>query len=142
VDYYEQLCKEFDKWAKSKAGRGHDNRKYLIYTPNFFILLCKLAHCPELTERSKAKIAIAISYFMLPFDLIPEAFLGPPGYIDDLVLTALTINFIRENDGKKIIKKIREYSDMDIFPVVDEIIDKAKDLVGESIYRKLVEKIQ
>ena len=141
MDYYEQLCKEFDSWAQCKEGLEHVNRKFLVQTPRFFILLCNLAHCDGLSENSKAKIAVAISYFMLPFDLIPEALIGPTGYIDDLVLSALVLKYIKDKGEELFIDKYWEYSDVDLYGIIDEIILKAEDLVGNDIYQKLKSKI-
>ncbi len=32
-------------------------------------------------------LGVAVTYGLMPIDLIPEVFLGPFGYLDDLILT-------------------------------------------------------
>ncbi len=89
--YQENLSKEFKTWGASDEGHNHKYKKILMQTPRIFVLLCKVASDQNVSESSKAKLAIGISYFILPFDLIPEALIGPVGYIDDLVLSALIL---------------------------------------------------
>ena len=46
------------------------------------------------SKRPKLLIALVLVYFISPFDLVPEAWVGPLGYIDDFFILLLPL-FLR-----------------------------------------------
>jgi hypothetical protein len=59
-------------------------RDALLFAPDTFILLTRLARDPRVTGKNKVLLGSAIAYFVFPLDLMPEAIFGPIGYLDDL----------------------------------------------------------
>ena len=140
IKFLSQLNRKLDTWLNSSEGENHEHRELLAQVPNIFSLLCKLADNNVVSEKSKSKLAKAITYFHLKFDLIPEAFIGPPGYLDDLIISALTIRYVMDYDNKDVVRNSWE-GNKDITALIAEIIEKADDLVGPDIHKKLANKI-
>ncbi|MDD5070952.1 MAG: YkvA family protein [Candidatus Omnitrophica bacterium] len=140
--YLDQLKKMFVVWGQSLEGKNHPFRHFLVETSSFFELLCQLAYDPLVGDENKAKLAKAIAYFILPFDLIPEAIIGPAGYLDDLVVSVLALKQILGTEGEQIIKNNWNRKDIDIIKVINEIANDAENMVGVEIYHKLCEKIK
>ena len=140
VDYLGQLNRQLDTWLNSSEGKNHEHRELLAQIPDTFSLLCTLSNDNVVSEKSKSKLAKAITYFQLKFDFIPEAFIGPPGYLDDLIISALTIRYVMDYDNKDVVRNSWE-GNKDITALIAEIIEKADDLVGPDIHKKLANKI-
>ncbi len=45
---------------------------------------------PDVPVAGKARLAFAISYFLMPFDVVPDFFVGI-GYVDDLAVIMATV---------------------------------------------------
>jgi uncharacterized membrane protein YkvA (DUF1232 family) len=140
INFLHQLNRQLDTWLNSSEGKNHEHRELLAQAPDTFSLLCTLSNDNVVSEKSKSKLAKAITYFHLKFDLIPEAFIGPPGYLDDLIISALTIRYVMDYDNKDVVRNSWE-GNKDITALIAEIIEKADDLVGPDIHKKLANKI-
>jgi uncharacterized membrane protein YkvA (DUF1232 family) len=64
----------------------------LLLAPDVFMLLVRLALDPRVPSSSRGLIAGALSYFILPVDLWPEAVLGLGGFVDDLALATAVLS--------------------------------------------------
>jgi len=140
ITFLNQLNGQLDTWLKSSEGKNHEHRELLAQVPDIFSLLCTLSNDNVVTVKSKSKLATTITYFHLKFDLIPEAFIGPPGYLDDLIISALAIRYVMDYDSKDVVQNNWEGT-MDITALIAEIIEKADDLVGPDIHKKLAYKL-
>ncbi|MFN2240473.1 MAG: YkvA family protein, partial [Thermoanaerobaculia bacterium] len=60
-------------------------RDALLFAPDTFILLTRLARDPRVTGKNKVILGSAIAYFIFPLDFFSEAVFGPIGYLDDLI---------------------------------------------------------
>ena len=140
IKFLSQLNRKLDTWLNSSEGENHEHRELIAQVPNMFSLLCKLADNNVVSEKSKSKLAIAITYFVNELDLMPEAIIGPVGYQDDLVISALAIMFVMDYDSKDIVRDSWEGNE-DIIALIAEIINNAVDYVGPEIHRQLVCKI-
>lgn len=64
----------------------------LMLVPDIFMLLWRLATDSRVSGKDKVLLGSAVAYFILPFDLMPEAIVGPIGYMDDLVFAVYVLN--------------------------------------------------
>ena len=65
-------------------------------------LLISLLNHPDVSKKTKRRVSAAIAYFILPFDIIPEALVGPVGYVDDIVVAlALVDNLLNGEDEEE-----------------------------------------
>lgn len=65
---------------------------FLLLVPDVFILLWRLANDARVSGKNKVLLGSGIAYFVFPFDIVPEAIVGPIGYLDDLVFGVYILN--------------------------------------------------
>ena len=56
------------------------------------MLLVRLSLDKNVPTQARMLIGGALAYFVLPFDLLPEAIVGVGGYVDDLVLATAVLS--------------------------------------------------
>jgi len=96
LDFYQRLRRQIRDWQEQKGTAQHGWVDVILLAPDFFHLLCRLLLDPAVPIMSKAKIAAVITYFVAPLDVLPELFLGPVGYVDDVVLAAFLLESLAE----------------------------------------------
>ncbi len=132
-DFYIKLRKKIEKYL-----REHDNKyaDYLLLAPDLFHLLVKLSMDERVPSEKKAKFILVIAYFISPIDLLPELFLGPLGYLDDIALTAYVINqYINETDPS-IVRELWA-GDQDILSTLKNIISSADKFIGSGLWKRI-----
>lgn len=134
-DFYMSLRQKVRDWIESK---GHDHRytEYVLAAPDLFHLLCKLSLDSRVSLKNKAKLAGAIVYFISPIDIIPEALLGPVGYIDDLGLAAYVIQSIMEDAGHDVVTA-HWAGEQQILDLVRDLLDLADRKIGSGAWEKI-----
>ena len=139
-DFYKRLRHSIVEWVKTDDGRKNKWAEVLLLAPDLFHLLCKLSFDPDLPVKEKAKLAVAIAYFVSPIDLIPEIITGPIGYVDDIALAAWVLNSIINNTNPELIRK-HWAGEGDILKVVQRIIGLADRLLGSGLWKRLKGKV-
>ena len=136
MDFYQGLRKRVIQWANS--GEGQDNKwtEYILVVPDLFHLLWKLTLDPEVPRKAKIKLGIALAYFISPVDLIPEGILGPLGYTDDLVITALVLNMMINETDPYLVKK-HWAGEEDILILVKRLVETADQMIGGGLVNKI-----
>jgi uncharacterized membrane protein YkvA (DUF1232 family) len=137
-DFYQKLRIKINEWLKSEDGSKNKWAKYLIWAPDLFHLICRLSIDKEVPPKEKTKLIVAIAYFISPIDLLPEAVLGPVGYIDDIAVVAYVLNSMINNIGSDIIQKHWVGED-DVLEVIKHILDVADEMVGSGLWARLKE---
>jgi uncharacterized membrane protein YkvA (DUF1232 family) len=77
-----------------------------------------LLNHPDVSSQSKAKLTVALAYFIWPFDLLPEGLIGPIGYADDVIVMVWVIDSIlngKDEKEKRLIRRIWQGSSKDLF---------------------------
>jgi uncharacterized membrane protein YkvA (DUF1232 family) len=69
-------------------------------------------------------------------DVIPEALVGPVGYIDDLALSAYVLNGIINKTDPEIVLK-HWAGEGDILALIKRVLEKADEMVGSGLWKKL-----
>lgn len=87
LGFYDRLRQRTLAAAERRGGRkGGKAAELLMVVPDIFLLLVRLALDREVPAQTRAVFAGTLVYFLVPVDLLPEAFVGPLGFLDDLVL--------------------------------------------------------
>ncbi|HPG38416.1 MAG TPA: DUF1232 domain-containing protein [bacterium] len=134
--FYIKLRARMLKWLGSKEGKTNQWNRYLIWAPDLFYLLWKLALDTGVHRKDKVKLLAALAYFISPVDFIPEALLGPVAFTDDIALTAWVLNsFVNETDPE-MIKKYWAGEEQALH-VIQKIIGAADKMVGKGLWTKL-----
>ncbi|MBX3007662.1 MAG: DUF1232 domain-containing protein [Melioribacteraceae bacterium] len=135
-NFYTKLRSIVIDWAESKNGKTSKWMEYVLLAPDFFYLLYKLMLEPQIKPIEKIKLVSAISYFILPIDLMPEAFLGPIGFLDDITFAAFALNSIINNYSSALIRKYW-LGEIDILVTIKNVISMAHHFLGSYIYGAL-----
>ena len=135
-DFYQRMRGQIQEWLKSDDGRSNQWAEYLLFAPDLFHLLCKLAGDPDVPTSDKAKLAGAIAYFVSPIDLMPEALLGPLGYLDDIALAAYVLSGMINHTDPEILRR-HWAGDTDILDVVKRILAAADSMLSSRVLGKL-----
>jgi len=135
-DFYQKLRVKIVNWLNSETGQQNKWAEYLLLVPDFFHLLIKLATDEEVPKNEKAKLILAVAYFISPIDLMPEAFLGPLGYLDDLAISAYVLNGIINNSSPELIQK-HWAGEGDVLFQIKSVLAKADEMIGSGLWQKI-----
>ncbi len=135
LDFYQQLRNRFKKWIETDEGKNYKFAEYLLAAPDLFHLMCKLSLDKSVDVKHKAMLAGAVAYFVSPIDLIPEAIVGPLGYVDDIGLAAFVLRKIIEENPQPVVEHWA--GDGDILLLVQKILDIADQMVGKGLWNKV-----
>lgn len=134
-DFYEHLNISINYWLEQK-GVDHPFAKHIKWAPELFKLACSLSLERSVILEDKGKLAVAVAYFISPFDLFPEALTGVIGYADDLVLLALVLKDTVNHTDSTLLSKYWK-NDTDIKAIIDEILLDAEEMIGAYMFQKL-----
>ncbi len=134
--------KRFDSLLE-EAVSGYEGKfgEIIHEAPAFYRLMLRLVDDPNLPKHLSPLVIAAIAYFIIPEerDAIPEQ--GPLGYIDDIFLCAFVADRVMKEAESKDILTRNWVGERPIVPLVKEILDREKELIGDkrSLIMKYVE---
>ncbi len=137
--FYLKLRKNISKWLEKNSKKGHKWKDYILIVPDIFYLLVKLVQDKDVPQGKKVKLVSAIAYFISPIDVLPEAILGPIGYLDDVAVAAYVLNDIINTVDPQIIKR-NWVGEQDILYLVKNILANVDGMLGKGIWDKLKSK--
>ena len=136
LDFYQKLRRRMQKWLSSSENKHNRFAEYILSAPDLFHLLVKLTLDPSVPGKSKAKLGLAVAYFMSPIDILPEIIFGPVGFLDDIAVAAYVLNNVMKEVDKSVIER-HWAGDHEILPLVQQIIVKADQMLGGGAWRRL-----
>jgi uncharacterized membrane protein YkvA (DUF1232 family) len=137
LSFYDRLREAIFKVVEKRGGKlSEGSARAMMLVPDVFILLVRLALDKEVPRSSRALIGGAIAYFILPYDLLPEAILGPAGYLDDLVLATAVLAQAFGGDLEPYARKHWSGKE-DLRIVIRDITETAQSLLGQNLYDRL-----
>jgi uncharacterized membrane protein YkvA (DUF1232 family) len=139
-DFYQALRLRIAGWLESK-GAGFKHAQILLLAPDLFHLLTRLLLDPRIPRAEKAALGAAVAYFLSPIDLLPEALLGPIGYVDDVALAAYALSRLI-NAGHGAVAKELWAGDGELLDVIRRILEIADEMVGSGLWERLKKHFQ
>ena len=136
-DFYKNLRLSTRQWLSARNGSTQKWAEYLMFAPDLFHLLCKLAIDSEVPVKQRAKLAGAIAYFVSPIDLVPEALVGFIGFADDIALAAYVLNSLVNGCAPAILKR-NWAGEQDILELTQSIMKWGNSLGGSGFLGKRV----
>ncbi len=137
LGFYDRLRRRIAGSAGDRGGKvAGTAAEALLVVPDVFILMARLALDREVPQSSRRLIGGALLYFVLPVDLFPEAFTGPAGYLDDLVIACAVLGeaFGRDLEGFA----ARHWSGSRRFAeVLGDVGRTADSLLGADLYSRV-----
>ena len=134
-DFYQAMRARIASWLASK-GAGFKHARILLLAPDLFHLLTRLVLDRRIPASEKAILGAAIAYFLSPIDLLPEAVLGPAGYVDDVALAAYVLSRLI-NAGHGEVAKELWAGDEDLLEVIRRVLELADEMVGSGLWERL-----
>ena len=142
MDFYQRLRKQTQAWLPSAEGKAHPFAHWLMLVPDFFYLLVKLSLDKEVPLREKTKLAGAITYYMLPFDLFPEAMVGVAGYADDLIIAVYVIHGLVNGSHEAVVRR-HWCGEEDVLTLTRRILSSADRVSGGGmLWHKLKQRLE
>jgi len=135
--FYDPLRQRILATVERRAGKlSADAIRALLLVPDVFLLLVRLTFDKEVPGPARAMIGGALAYFILPIDLLPEALLGPVGFLDDLVLA---VAVLAQAFGGELEPYARKHwsGPEDLRTVLHDVSSTAEKLLGRKLYERL-----
>lgn len=137
LSFYDRLRHRILDTVERRAGRlPEDVIIALLLVPDIFILLVRLVFDKEVPGRARLLIGGALAYFISPIDLLPEAILGPVGYLDDLVVAVAVLSQVFTGDLEPYARK-HWTGRQDLHTVLHDINATARTLLGPTLHTRL-----
>jgi len=134
--FYDRLRTSINRFLERKGGAVEKTGAFLLLVPDVFMLLVRLLRDARITGKDKVLLGSAVAYYLLPFDMIPEAFLGPMGFMDDLVFAVFVLNKILVGTEAAVLREHWSGSE-DVLAMIRRVIAAADNLVGSKFLDKI-----
>lgn len=116
---------------KQVADYQGEQAELIEQAPRFLRLLANMLGDPNLPGRLRPLLLVAIGYFALPDDIMPEDLQGPFGYLDDLFLCALVADRVRQELGSDSILNDNWEGERPVVEWIDRILASETSLIGD-----------
>jgi len=137
-DYYKKIRSQIGVFLEEKHFPYAD---ILLLAPDIFHLLVQMTFDRRVPREKKIKLAAALVYFISPLDFLPEAILGPIGYMDDLALAAYVLNDFVNNGDPDILYE-HWAGKGDILATIQNILTVADHYLGQGLWERLKKKVK
>lgn len=137
-NYYLKLRRMVKDYTARHAGSSI--AEMLLYVPDFFYLLVKLATDPQVPRGNKTQIVVALAYFLSPFDVIPDALPGL-GLLDDLYLALIVTDNLITAAGPELVRRWWP-GDADVLDVIARTLHRLNDKLGTGAIRRILARLR
>lgn len=134
--FYDRMRKSIRAFVQDKGSALEKTSEYLLLVPDIFILLWRLVSDARVNGKDKVLLGSAVAYFIFPFDFVPEALVGPVGYLDDLVFAVFVLNRVITGASAEIVREHWSGSE-DVLAVIQRILGTADSLIGSEMFNKV-----
>jgi len=135
-DYYKRLRAELKRWLRSSEGKRSKWADLLLFAPDMFHLVYRLATDAAVPFAHRARLAAALAYFMSPLDILPEVLLGPIGLLDDIALAAYVVHRLINDTNPAIVQR-HWAGDTDLLDLIQRILKLTSAFLGPGIMGRL-----
>ena len=133
--FYDRMRDGIRNYLANKGSAAGSASEYLLLAPDVFVLLWRLINDPRVNAKNKVMLGSGLAYYIFPLDIMPEGFMGPLGYIDDLVFGVYLLNKLLTDTDPEILREHWSGRD-DILDSIRNVLNAADNLVGSDIIGK------
>jgi uncharacterized membrane protein YkvA (DUF1232 family) len=133
--FYDKIRRNIRGYLERKGSMAGKTGEYLLLVPDMFMLLWRLINDSRVNSKDKVMLGSGLAYYLFPLDIMPEAFLGPIGYIDDLVFGVYLLNKMLTDTDPEILREHWSGSE-DILATIQNVLNAADNLVGSDFLSK------
>ena len=134
--FYDRVRGKIQRYVDAKGAAIGKTAEYLLLVPDVFILLWRLVNDSRVSSKNKVLLGSGIAYYIFPIDLIPEAFVGPIGYLDDLVFGVYILNRVLVDTDAMVLREHWPGSG-DVLAMIQKVIGAADALIGQKIVARI-----
>jgi uncharacterized membrane protein YkvA (DUF1232 family) len=134
--FYDRLRDNIRRYLGKKSAVAGKTAEYLLLVPDVFMLLWRLVSDSRVSSKNKVFLGSGIAYFFFPLDIMPEAFLGPAGYVDDLVFAVYLLNKMLADTDPQVLREHWSGSE-DVLKMIQRVLGAADNLVGKDLLDRL-----
>jgi uncharacterized membrane protein YkvA (DUF1232 family) len=134
--FYDRLRGRIQRFLDNRAAMVEKVGEYLLLVPDMFMLLWRLAADKRVSGKNKVLLGTGIAYYIFPFDFLPEALVGPIGYLDDLIFAVYVLNKMLTDTDVEILREHWSGND-DVLDVVRRVLASADQLVTSKVLNKI-----
>ncbi len=134
--FYDRVRARIQSYVDSKGAAVGKTAEYLLLVPDVFILLWRLVNDGRVSGKNKVLLGSGIAYYIFPIDLIPEAFVGPIGYLDDLVFGVYILNRVLGDTDVAILREHWPGSE-DVLSMIQKVLGAAESLIGRQVVDRI-----
>lgn len=134
--FYDRVRKNIERFLAQKGDRLGRSKEFLFLVPDVFILLWRLAGDKRVSGKNKVLLGTGIAYFIFPLDVMPEALMGPLGFLDDLVFGAYILNRMLNDTDEQILREHWSGSE-DVLSMIRRVLQAADGLVSRDFLNAL-----
>lgn len=134
--FYDRMRESIRRYLESKGSVAGKTGEYLLLAPDVFVLLWRLINDSRVNAKNKVMLGSGLAYYLFPLDIMPEGFIGPLGYIDDLVFGVYLLNKMLTDTDPEILREHWSGRE-DVLDSIRNVLNAADNLVGSDILSKL-----
>ena len=134
--FYDRVRTTIHDYVGRKSSTLGKTAEFLLLVPDVFILLWRLTTDGRVGGKDKVLLGSAIAYYIFPFDIIPEAIVGPIGYLDDLVFGVYVLNKVLKDTDPSILREHWSGSS-DVLDSIQRVLNAADQLVGKEFLGRI-----
>lgn len=134
--FYDRIRSNIAAYIERKGPALGTTAEYLFLVPDVFILLFRLANDKRVTGKNKVLLGTGLAYYIFPLDIMPEAILGPIGFLDDLVLGVYILSKML-NDTDEAILREHWSGRGDLLDMIRRVLHSADGMVGSDFLAKI-----
>ena len=134
--FYDRLRNRIHSFVQARGTAIERFVDLLLLVPDVFILLVRLSRDAGVSGKNKVLLGTGIAYFVFPFDVVPEAIVGPIGYLDDLVFGVYIINKMLTDTDVAILRQHWSGHE-DLLDAIRRVLNAADSLFAKGVLDKL-----
>ena len=134
--FYDRIRTRIADYLRQKSGILGKAEGFLFLVPDVFILLWRLANDSRVNAKNKILLGTGIAYYLFPLDIMPELFMGPIGFLDDLVFGVYILNKILLDTDEVILREHWSGGE-DVLGMIRRVLNSADTLVASDILKQL-----
>jgi uncharacterized membrane protein YkvA (DUF1232 family) len=130
--FYDRMRDAIRGYLDNKGALAGKTGEYLLLAPDVFVLLWRLINDARVNAKNKMMLGSGLAYYFFPLDIMPEGFMGPVGYIDDLVFGVYLLNKMLSDTDVEVLREHWSGSE-DVLTMIRSVLNAADNLVGSDI---------
>jgi uncharacterized membrane protein YkvA (DUF1232 family) len=133
--FYDRIRESIRAFLEKRAHLDK-SAEYLLLVPDVFMLLWRLVNDARVNSKNKMLLGSGLAYFFFPLDIMPEALIGPIGYLDDLVFAVYLLNRVLADTDAEVLRQHWSGSE-DVLSTITTVLNAADTLVGADLLARI-----